>query len=138
MGCGWGPIALTLADSSPSSRVIAVDVNPRAREVCAQNATDLGLTNITTLGPDELPGDLEVDLIWSNPPIRIGKAALHELLESWLRRLTPSGQAWLVVSKNLGAESLLTWLNQLHNGTFVASRAAREKGFWVIEMHRAD
>ena len=137
VGCGWGPIALTLADSSPDSRVIAVDINPRAREVCAANARQLGLDNIEVLAPDEVPDDLTVDLIWSNPPIRIGKDALHELLGTWLRRLSETGEAWLVVAKNLGAESLMAWLNQLDQGAFSARRAARDKGFWVIEVRRA-
>lgn len=137
IGCGWGPLALTLADSSPGSRVIAVDVNARAREICQYNATDLGLHNIEVVAPEDVPGDLSVDLIWSNPPIRIGKAALHELLQTWLRRLSQHGQAWLVVSKHLGAESLVSWLNQLDQEAFVAQRAARDKGFWVIQVRRA-
>ncbi|NNE72542.1 MAG: methyltransferase, partial [Acidimicrobiales bacterium] len=62
--------------------------------------------------PDALDPDLTFDLIWSNPPIRIGKAALRDLLTRWLDRLTPAGTAVLVVQKHLGSDSLQTWLNE--------------------------
>ena len=57
-----------------------------------------------------MPADVRFDVIWSNPPIRVGKDALHELLLTWLPRLTPDGRAVLVVQKHLGADSLQRWL----------------------------
>lgn len=63
--------------------------------------------------PDEAltaPALDRIDVLWSNPPIRIGKAALHALLETWLARLAPEGEAVLVVAKNLGADSLSRWI----------------------------
>ena len=137
VGCGWGPLALTLADSLPDATVFGVDVNARAREVCACNAAALGFDHLRVVAPEDFPEATPIDLIWSNPPIRIGKAALHELLDTWLNRLSPNGEAWLVVSKNLGAESLMTWINSLNDGAFVAARVARDKGFWVIRVARA-
>ena len=65
------------------------------------------------LRPEDVPEGAEFDLIWSNPPIRIGKPALHALLERWLPRLAPGGEAWLVVQKNLGADSLLPWIGRM-------------------------
>ena len=111
LGCGYGPIALTLAARAPAAAVWAVDVNRRARDLCRANAAAHGLGNVQVAAPDEVPDDLAVDLVWSNPPIRIGKAALHELLHGWLARLRPSGRAVLVVHKHLGADSLQRWLD---------------------------
>jgi 16S rRNA (guanine1207-N2)-methyltransferase len=111
LGCGYGPIACTLAARRPEAEVWAVDVNQRALALCRANADALGLGNVRTLAAAEVPVAPSVDLVWSNPPIRIGKAALHELLTGWLRRLTPEGSAVLVVHKHLGADSLHRWLD---------------------------
>jgi 16S rRNA (guanine1207-N2)-methyltransferase len=134
VGCGWGPITLALAAEAPGATVYAVDVNQRARDLTAANAQRAGFTNVTVVAPDDFPDDLAVDTLWSNPPIRIGKKALHELLTTWLHRLTPDGSAWLVVAKHLGAESLVTWLNTAHDGVFRAHRVDRHKGFHVIHV----
>ena len=130
LGCGYGPIALTLAHRAPAARVWAVDVNARAVELCRDNATALALANVTPtqVGPEDptgaIPDEVRFDLIWSNPPIRIGKAELHDLLLRWLARLTPAGVAVLVVHKHLGADSLQRWLiDQGHPTDRLASRA---------------
>jgi 16S rRNA (guanine1207-N2)-methyltransferase len=107
VGCGYGPIALTLAHRAPATTVWAVDVNERALELCAANAARAGLTNVRVGEP---PADVGVDALYSNPPVRIGKAALHALLTSWLNRLTPTGFAEIVVQRHLGADSLARWL----------------------------
>ena len=123
LGCGYGPIACVLAKRSPGATVWAVDVNERALELCARNAAAAGLSNVRCV----LPGDPSVPLrlagIWSNPPVRIGKTALHELLCFWLGRLVPGGGAWLVAGRNLGADSLHRWLAE--QGWTVTRRAAR-------------
>jgi len=112
LGCGYGPIACTLAGRAPDATVWAVDVNRRALDLCRTNATALGLHNLRVSAVDEVPADLEIDLLWSNPPIRIGKPGLHELLATWLDRLSPGGRAVLVVQKHLGADSLRRWLEE--------------------------
>ena len=112
LGCGYGPIACVLAARSPGATVWAVDVNERALELCARNADRAGLANVRCVTPDDASLPAAVDTIWSNPPIRIGKQALHELLRTWLGRLRgPAGEAFLVVGRNLGADSLATWLD---------------------------
>ena len=110
LGCGAGPIALTMARRSPDATVWAIDVNARARELCARNADRNGLNNIRVAAPDDVPSEVQFATIWSNPPIRIGKAALHELLQLWLARLDADASASLVVQKHLGADSLQRWL----------------------------
>jgi len=131
VGCGYGPIALTLAKRAPGAVVLAVDVNARARRLCRANATATGCGNVDVLSPEEVPEGLAVDEIWSNPPIRIGKAALHELLSTWLGRLRPEGRAVLVVHKHLGADSLAKWLEgQGHPVTRLGSR----QGYRLLEV----
>jgi 16S rRNA (guanine1207-N2)-methyltransferase len=110
VGCGTGAIAITLARRAPAATVWAVDINARARALCAENAAVNGVSHVRVLAPEEVPADCVVDEIWSNPPIRIGKPALHELLLTWLDRLAPSGVAHLVVHKHLGSDSLQRWI----------------------------
>ncbi len=133
LGCGYGPLALVLAARAPAARVWVVDVNQRALELCRRNAATAALANVRALAPDdhELPPSYQV--IWSNPPIRIGKRALHELLTGWLRRLAPGAAAYLVVQRNLGSDSLQDWLTQ--SGWHAERRAARA-GYRVLRVAR--
>ncbi|MGV1033624.1 MAG: class I SAM-dependent methyltransferase [Microbacteriaceae bacterium] len=131
IGCGWGPIALTLATESPNATVWAVDVNERSLELTRRNAARLGLNNVRAVRPEDVPSDVQFAQIWSNPPIRIGKDALHELLQHWLPRLAPGAEAWLVVQKNLGADSLHAWMNDEFAPATI-DRAAVGKGFRVL------
>lgn len=135
LGCGWGPIALAAALRHPETAVWAVDVNARARELAELNARALGLGNIRVASPEEVPEDLRFAAIHSNPPIRVGKAVLHEILRQWLPRLLPGGAAQLVVAKHLGAESLQRWI-AAEFPEFEVRRAARDRGFHVIEAVR--
>ncbi len=133
LGCGWGPIALAIATICPDSKVWAIDVNARSVELTQQNAENLGLKNVESLLADALPADLKFKEIWSNPPIRIGKAELHELLRKYLGRLLPGGRSMLVVQKQLGAESLMKWLSEEFANCSV-NKAHADKGYWVIEL----
>ncbi|RJL36165.1 class I SAM-dependent methyltransferase [Bailinhaonella thermotolerans] len=112
LGCGYGPIALAMASRAPGARVWAVDVNERSVELCRRNAEANGLDNVRSLLADEMDPGVRFAAIWSNPPIRIGKAAMHEMLATWLGRLTPGGTAHLVVQKHLGSDSLQRWLTE--------------------------
>jgi len=137
LGCGWGPIALALASHSPKSTVWAVDVNQRSLELTAANAKRMGLVNIKCVTPDQVPADLSFSGIWSNPPIRIGKDALHELLLNWLPRLQNDAEAYLVVQKNLGADSLHRWLEAELPKEFSTIRVETSKSFRVLRVaHR--
>ncbi|MCU1504851.1 MAG: putative methyltransferase [Ilumatobacteraceae bacterium] len=132
IGCGAGAIALTMAKRSPAATVWAIDVNARARALCADNAAANGLDNVRVVAPDDVPADEGFATIWSNPPIRIGKPALHELLGRWLPRLTRDGEAVLVVHKHLGADSLQRWLTgELHLPT---TRAASSSGYRILHI----
>ena len=134
LGCGYGVIGLAVAACVPAARVWAVDVNERAVLLANENAAALGVADrYTAVTPDAVPADVAFDEIWSNPPIRVGKQALHELLLTWLPRLTPEGRAVMVVGKNLGADSLQRWLGEQGYPT---ERVASAKGFRVLETRR--
>jgi 16S rRNA (guanine1207-N2)-methyltransferase len=135
LGCGYGVIGLAVAATS-DAEVTAVDVNGRAVLLANENAAALGVADrFQATTPDGVPDDATYDEIWSNPPIRIGKEALHELLLTWLPRLAPGGRAVMVVGKNLGADSLQRWLAEQGYPT---ERIASAKGFRVLESRRAD
>ncbi|TWG99408.1 16S RNA G1207 methylase RsmC [Nocardioides sp. J9] len=135
LGCGYGVIGLACAVAARNAVVTAVDVNQRAVLLANENAEALGVADrFTASVPEAVPADAEFDEIWSNPPIRIGKAALHELLLTWLPRLAPGGRAVMVVGKNLGADSLQRWLGEQG---FPTERLASAKGFRVLKTRRA-
>jgi 16S rRNA G1207 methylase RsmC len=136
LGCGWGPIALNLGKLRPNTKVWAVDVNTRSVELTQANSKKLGISNITALLPDEVPADLRFSGIWSNPPIRIGKKELHELLLMWLPRLEAGCEAYLVVQKNLGSDSLQKWLTEELASDFEVSRYTSIKTYRVLKIKK--
>jgi 16S rRNA G1207 methylase RsmC len=134
IGCGWGPIALSLASTSPKATVWAVDVNERSLELTATNAKRLGLTNIKCVRPEDVPASVTFSGIWSNPPIRVGKEVLHEILLTWLPKLQKDADAYLVVQKNLGADSLHRWLEAELPENFSTIRVDTAKSFRVLRV----
>ena len=134
LGCGYGMIGLAIAVAVPGAVVTGVDVNERALLLARENADSLGVADrFTAALPAAVPAEATYDEIWSNPPIRIGKEALHDLLLTWLPRLVPGGRAVMVVGKNLGADSLQRWLGEQGYPT---ERVASAKGFRVLETRR--
>ncbi len=129
LGCGVGPIALTMARRSPGATVWAIDVNERALALCRENAAANGIDNVRAVLPDDVPPGVRFDAIWSNPPIRVGKAALHEMLLRWLGRLRDGAAATLVVHKNLGSDSLQRWLSAHGHPT---ERLASAQGYRIL------
>ena len=140
LGSGWGPIALSLGLRSPKATIWAVDVNQRALVLARDNAKALGINDFHAMAPDEVPADIRFDAIWSNPPIRVGKPALHDMLLTWLPRLEVGGTSYLVVQKNLGADSLQRWLatelEAREPGSFTIGREASARGFRLLSVHR--
>jgi 16S rRNA (guanine1207-N2)-methyltransferase len=134
IGCGWGAIALAMALHSPHATVWAIDVNDRSLELTRMNASRLGLKNIKVCRPEEVPAGLEFNGIWSNPPIRVGKDVLHEILLTWLPRLEADAEAYLVVQKNLGADSLHRWLEAEMPADFSTIRIDTAKSFRVLRV----
>ena len=131
LGCGAGPIAITLGLLAPSATVWAFDVNERARELTARNAATAGAIGVRVAAPDDVPDEVRFDLVWSNPPVRIGKAEMRNLLVTWLDRLTPHGRAVMVVNRHLGADSLQRWL--IEQG-YRCDRITSRNGFRVLAI----
>ena len=131
LGCGYGPIALTLATRNPGATVWAVDVNERALALVTRNAAAAGLGTVIASRPEQVPDGVRFAAIYSNPPIRIGKPALHGLLVHWLGRLLPGGAAWLVVQRNLGSDTLARWL--IEQG-YPTRRIHAERGYRLLEV----
>jgi 16S rRNA (guanine1207-N2)-methyltransferase len=129
LGSGYGPIAIALARRSPAAKVWAIDVNERALELTRANAATAKTPNVVASLPDSVPADVRFAAIYSNPPVRVGKAPLHELLLRWLPRLAPGGVAYLVVQRNLGADSLATWLEAQG---YQVQRVKSKKGYRVL------
>ena len=139
LGTGYGVIGLAIADAwrragvpaGAASGVTGVEVNSRAVLLANENAAALGLGDrYVACDPSAVPQSVELDEIWSNPPIRIGKDALHALLLQWFARLRPTGRAVLVVGKNLGSDTLQAWLS---DAGYPTTRLATAKGFRVLE-----
>ena len=135
LGCGYGPITCVLARRNPGATIWSVDVNARARALARANADALGAGDrVHVRAPDEVPAQVRFDEIWSNPPVRIGKPALHDLLAGWLGRLAPDGVAWLVVARNLGSDSLARWLGEQGHP---CTRHASVRGYRVLRVQPA-
>jgi len=132
LGSGYGPIALVLARRAPQAKVWAVDVNERAVQLTNANAASAQTPNVSAMPPDQVPDGLEFDAIYSNPPVRVGKAPLHELLLKWLPRLKPGAAAYLVVQRNLGSDSLADWMRKEQG--WDVTRLKSKKGYRVLEV----
>jgi len=133
LGCGYGPIACALARRSPGATVWGLDVNSRALELTARNAHKLGLANLRTAAPGDVPAGIEFAGIWSNPPIRIGKQALRELLQNWLGRLQEGASGWIVMSRHLGGDSFASWLA---DQGWAVRRAASKSSYRILQVQR--
>jgi 16S rRNA G1207 methylase RsmC len=125
-----------LALESPGATVWAVDVNERALDLVRANAAAVGAENVKAVTPDAVPDDVTFAAIWSNPPIRIGKEALHGMLQKWLPRLEQDSDAWLVVQRNLGSDSLHRWMDLTFDTTLVTTKEEISKGYRVLKAHR--
>jgi 16S rRNA G1207 methylase RsmC len=134
IGCGWGPITLALAARSPRATIWAIDVNERSMQLTRENAAALGLENVKVCRPEEVPANLKFEGIWSNPPIRVGKDELHSILRTWLPRLTVGWESYLVVQKNLGAESLHRWLEAELPDSFSTIRVDTAKSYRILRV----
>ena len=132
LGCGWGPDRPDARAALPRGDRLRGDVNERALDLCRRNAATLGLERVHAVTAGGVPDDVRFDVIWSNPPIRVGKAALHDLLATWLPRLAPDGVAYLVVQKNLGSDSLQRWVAAELG--LSCSRLTSVRGFRVLEV----
>ncbi len=135
VGCGYGPIVTFVAKKFEDAKVLAVDTNERARTLCAHNyGHNIGDGRLKVISPSQIDSSLKHDLIISNPPIRIGKTALYELLSFWSITLSEHGEMWLVMAKHLGADSCAKFLKEDCN--LKITRVASKKGFRILKCTR--
>jgi 16S rRNA (guanine1207-N2)-methyltransferase len=130
LGCGYGPVGLTLASLNPKLTLTLADVNERAVIDARHNAQRLGLTNLQILTSDgfqELTQNF--DVIAFNPPIRAGKKTIYRLYQEAKQHLNPNGSLYLVIRKDKGAESHETYLLTLFSKVL---RRDRDKGYLVL------
>ena len=130
LGCGHGLIAVALARRAPGARVVAVDVNERALELTRTNASANGIT-VEVHRPDEVDPSLRFTAIYSNPPVRIGREALAEMLTGWIERLETGGAGYLVVQRHLGADSLAA---RLEGAGLGVRRLGSKRGYRILEV----
>ena len=132
IGCGIGVIGLTLAYFTPSLNVCLTDVNTRALSLCNANANTLKLSQRVTILQSDIYQKIEGKFtsIVSNPPIRAGKKVTYEIYRGALEHLVDSGSLYIVVRKNQGAPSVMSYLEELFGNVALL---AREKGYYVLK-----
>lgn len=131
MGCGYGPIGITLARSFPERHVIMADVNERAVKLARENAKENQVDSIEVIESD-LFSQLEDDAfaaILTNPPIRAGKHIVHRIFEDSQKALLPHGELWVVIQKKQGAPSAQKKLASLFSSVDIV---ARRKGYYIL------
>lgn len=111
----------------------ALDVDDRALQATESNARRASVTNVVVRTPRAVPTHLSFSAIYSNPPTRIGKAALLSMLTYWLGRLEPRASGYLVIKKDAGADSLT---RRLRDAGFLAERIVARRGYRVVEVTR--
>jgi 16S rRNA (guanine1207-N2)-methyltransferase len=131
LGCGYGAVAVTLAKRCPSCRIWAIDINERALALCAENARSTGADNIQAVQPAEVPENVRFAGVYSNPPIRVGKESLHDLLSKWLDRLQTDGHGYVVIQRALGSDSLAAWLGRRGH---LVERLRSRGGYRVLDI----
>ena len=131
LGCGYGPIGLTIAITSPDARVDLADINPRAVALCDKNARILGLSQRVTCLQSDIYEKIEgpYDSIVVNPPIRAGKVVINQMFTGAKQYLIDGGSLYIVIRRKQGAESALKYLETVFENVSVLHK---EKGYWII------
>lgn len=132
VGCGYGPIGLSLAKAYPDALVHMVDVNERAILLAKENAAENKLDNVKIYESDRLLGVEEKDfnVILTNPPIRAGKKIVHDIFEQSFLHLAEGGELWVVIQKKQGAPSAMEKMKELFGDVEVA---AKSKGYFILK-----
>jgi 16S rRNA (guanine1207-N2)-methyltransferase len=135
VGCGYGPVGISLAKTEPSRKIKMVDVNERAVELSKQNAKANHVTNVEALQSNlfENVSKTGYAAILSNPPIRTGKKLVHKLLEEAYHFLVSNGELWIVIQKKQGAPSAKEKLESLFDEVDIIEKS---KGYFIIRAKK--
>ena len=131
VGCGYGPIGLTIATLFPERQIQMVDVNERAIALSKENAERNHVKNVTVYSSDGLSvvSDLGFAAILTNPPIRAGKDVVFSFYEKSYEKLRSSGELWVVIQKKQGAPSSMKHLEEIYGNVSVV---AKRKGYYIL------
>lgn len=131
LGCGYGPIGITLAKDFPERHIVMVDVNERAITLAEKNKVQNGVENVEVLQSDGFSSltDRKFAAIVTNPPIRAGKKLIYSLFAKGEEHLHPNGTLWIVIQKKQGAPSAIKYLEGLFQKVEVK---ARKKGYFIL------
>ena len=132
LGCGYGPIGLTIAITSPNARVDLADINSRAVALCERNAKQLGLSQRVTCLQSDIYEKIEgpYDSIVVNPPIRAGKVVTYAMYEGAMQNLIDGGSLFIVIRKAQGAESAARYIESLFGNIKLLDR---HKGYHIYQ-----
>ena len=132
LGCGYGPIGLTVALTSPEARVDLADINTRALALCEKNAELLGLSQRVTVLQSDIYSNIEgtYHSILVNPPIRAGKIVTYTMYEGALSHLIDGGSLFIVIRKNQGAPSASKYIESLFGNITLLKR---DKGYYIYQ-----
>lgn len=130
LGCGYGPIGITLARLNPNSEIVMIDINQRAVDLAKINIEQNGINNAWALQSNGFENLEETfNAIISNPPIRTGKKVIYSLFEESARHLENGGSIYLVIQKKQGAKSAMNKLNEIYGNCQVINKKG---GYWIL------
>ena len=135
VGCGYGPIGLSIAKDFTDLSIEMIDVNERAVNLAKENARINEVHNVS-IHTSDLFSNVETGefaAILTNPPIRAGKKVVHEIFEESYKRLVPGGDLWIVIQKKQGAPSAIDKLESLFNEVNVI---LKKKGYYIIKSKK--
>ncbi|RAK16733.1 16S rRNA (guanine1207-N2)-methyltransferase [Anoxybacillus vitaminiphilus] len=135
VGCGYGPIGLSIAKDFPERKVEMIDINERAIELANKNKAINQVDNVVIYQSDlfEHVGNKMFAAILTNPPIRAGKSVVYAIFEQSFAHLLPDGELWIVIQKKQGAPSALEKLQSLFSEVEVVEK---KKGYYIIKAKK--
>ncbi|QHT45157.1 class I SAM-dependent methyltransferase [Bacillus sp. SB49] len=137
LGCGYGPIGMSLAKHYPDRHVWMVDVNERALNLAERNAAANGITNVTVQESDRMQAvkDHRFAAVLTNPPIRAGKEVVHSMFEEAGQSLVDQGELWVVIQKKQGAPSAKAKMEELFGNVEIVEK---QKGYFILKSKKID
>lgn len=136
VGCGYGPIGLSIAKTNPDRTVFMMDINERAVALSQKNAQVNGVQNVRIFVSDGLSmvdKDVDAAAILTNPPIRAGKETIFRFYDGAYDRLVSSGELWVVIQKKQGAPSTVSYLEEKFSEVDVVEK---KKGYWIVRAKK--
>ena len=132
LGCGYGPIGLTIALNEKQARVDLADINSRALALASRSGERLNLLDRVTFLHSDIFEKIEgpYDSIVVNPPIRAGKVVTYRMYLESKQYLIDGGSLYVVIRRKQGAESALKYIETVFENVSVLHK---EKGYWIIK-----